>query len=888
MPPAERAGVVHALVDHIEANGAALVATMMAEAGQPRMYAEFAQLNSGVSLARGTIDLYLSMAHEEANPVPVDELVRGRVALSIRRHEPIGVVAAITPYNGAIIMAFQKLIPALMAGNSVILRPSPLTPISSLIFGSAADAAGLPPGVLSVVVEGGATGAELLTTDPAVDMVSFTGSTAVGRQILAQAAPTVKRVALELGGKSAQIYLPDAVERAAAGAMAVVAMTAGQACVAATRMLVPRDRKDEVLDAVSAAYSAVTVGAPTDPAAMMGPVISAAQRERCERFVALAEEHGGKVAGGGRPSALERGYYFEPTVLDLPDNANPAAQEEIFGPVIGVLAYDDLDDAVRIANDSVYGLSAQVYGADVAGRDRRGASAPHRRGQRQHQHVQRVRAERWLQAERPRPRARPGRHPRVPRGQAHGDRRAEMTTYDLDWLVSVDDHVIEPPNVWVDRLPAKYRDVAPRMVMTDGGGTWEYDGKRMPTSGLSVAAGKRKEEFSPDPVSFDEMRPGAYDPVARRRHGPGRHPRVAVLPLVSALLRPGLLGGQGQGARAPLRAGLQRLDDRRVVRDGPRPDDPVDHHPAVGPDRGGQGDRALRGEGRGRSLLGEPRAAGPADHPRSGPLLGPGHGRGGRHRDGRVHARRLVVDDAVDLLGRAGARQPDLRCGARRGHDVVVDVQRLLRADARSLKIALSEGNIGWMPYFLERAEQVVDKQRHWISKTTTQWYNENGRSLQADLDRLDVRQTFRDHIFGCFIEETAGLKCLDIIGDDNVMVETDYPHTDTTWPDCIGVARKPRFGPPARDAVQDPARQRRAAVPLHAGGAAGAGACLRRRRRGRSRSTASCAWAAACASCTRRARSRTTTRPRRWSSTPRVTRSTPSATRCRRVPRAH
>ena len=138
------------------------------------------------------------MSHEEANPVPVDELVRGRVALSIRRHEPVGVVAAITPYNGAIIMAFQKLIPALMAGNSVILRPSPLTPLSSLVFGAAADAAGLPPGVLSVVVEDGAAGAELLTTDPAVDMVSFTGSTAVG-----QADPGPGRADGEAGGAGA-------------------------------------------------------------------------------------------------------------------------------------------------------------------------------------------------------------------------------------------------------------------------------------------------------------------------------------------------------------------------------------------------------------------------------------------------------------------------------------------------------------------------------------------------------------------------------------------------------------------------------------------------------------------------------------------------------------
>jgi acyl-CoA reductase-like NAD-dependent aldehyde dehydrogenase len=367
MSGAERAKIVHALVDHIEANAEPLVATMVAEAGQPTMFAEGMQLRSGAGLARDTIDLYLSMTHEDFNPVPVDQLVTGRVALSIRRHEPVGVVTAITPYNAAVLMAFQKLIPALMAGNAVILRPSPLTPISSLIFGAAADAAGLPPGVLSVVVEAGARGAEMLTTDPAVDMVSFTGSTTVGKQILAQAAGTVKHVALELGGKSAQIYLPDAVERVATGAMMVVAMTAGQACVAATRMVVPREQKDDVLNAVSGAYSSLKVGAPTDPTSMMGPVISAAQRDRCERYVGLAEESGGKVAqGGSRPAGLDKGYYFEPTVLDLPDNANPAAQEEIFGPVIGVLSYDDLDDAVRIANDSTYGLSAQVYGADVA------------------------------------------------------------------------------------------------------------------------------------------------------------------------------------------------------------------------------------------------------------------------------------------------------------------------------------------------------------------------------------------------------------------------------------------------------------------------------------------------------------------------------------------
>jgi acyl-CoA reductase-like NAD-dependent aldehyde dehydrogenase len=367
MPARQRARVLQDFIDHVEGARDTLLPTLVAEAGQPERFAEMTQLLAGVAIARQTIDLFLSMSHEEASPVPVNDLVRGRVALSIRRHEPVGVITAITPYNAALIMGFQKLIPALMAGNSVILRPSPLTPISSLIFGAAAEAAGLPPGVLSVVVESGIDGAELLTSHPAVDMVSFTGSTVAGRKILTQAAPTVKRVSLELGGKSAQIYLPDAVSRAAGGAAAAIATTAGQACVAATRMLVPQDHKEEVLEAVSAAYAAIKVGPPTDPSTVMGPVISAAQRDKCERYVALAEEHGGKVfSGGGRPAGLDRGYYFEPTVLDLPSNANPAAQEEIFGPIIGVLGYRDIEDAVAIANDSIYGLSGQVYGTDAA------------------------------------------------------------------------------------------------------------------------------------------------------------------------------------------------------------------------------------------------------------------------------------------------------------------------------------------------------------------------------------------------------------------------------------------------------------------------------------------------------------------------------------------
>jgi len=366
-PVSERAAVLHAMLDYIEANTAEIVPAIVGEAGQPTFFAESTQVNSGLALARSLIELYASMRHEELNPVPIDELTMGRVALSVLRHEPVGVVSAITPYNAALLMAFQKIVPALMAGNSVILRPSPLTPVSSLALGRAADTAGLPRGVLSVIVEEGAAGAELMTSHPAVDMVSFTGSTNVGRQILAQAAPTMKRVVLELGGKSAQIYFPDAIERAGMGAAMVVAMTSGQACVAATRMLVPNESKDDVLQAVSGIYQSITVGPPTEPTSTMGPVINAASRDRCERYIEDAEKHGGKVvSGGGRPGGLDRGYYLEPTVLDVPDNQNPAAKDEIFGPVLSVIGYRDLDHAVEMANDSVYGLSAQVYGADVA------------------------------------------------------------------------------------------------------------------------------------------------------------------------------------------------------------------------------------------------------------------------------------------------------------------------------------------------------------------------------------------------------------------------------------------------------------------------------------------------------------------------------------------
>jgi acyl-CoA reductase-like NAD-dependent aldehyde dehydrogenase len=220
--------------------------------------------------------------------------------------------------------------------------------------------------VLNVVVESGAEGALRLTSDPRVDCVSFTGSTAVGRQIAAQAAPTVKRLVLELGGKSVQLYLPDAVDQVVGGVCTVFGSHAGQACAAQGRVLVPAGEVERVVEQLAGAARTLPVGDPHDPKTIVGPLISAAQRQRVEDLVAEGVAAGARlVAGGGRPAHLERGYYVEPTVLAVDDNANPVAQREVFGPVVTVHGYRDVHHAIEIANDSEYGLSGGVYTADL-------------------------------------------------------------------------------------------------------------------------------------------------------------------------------------------------------------------------------------------------------------------------------------------------------------------------------------------------------------------------------------------------------------------------------------------------------------------------------------------------------------------------------------------
>ncbi|WP_226360332.1 aldehyde dehydrogenase [Pseudonocardia sp. ICBG1142] len=280
--------------------------------------------------------------------------------------EPVGVVAGFTPYNFPLFIAVWKAAPALLAGNTVVLKSSPLTPFGLEALARAADEVGLPPGVLNLV-HGDRTAGEALVAHPGVDLVSFTGSTAVGTRIMASAAATAKEVLLELGGKSPAVVLSDApAELAVRGTLFSSMMHSGQACVATSRMLVPDSRYDEFLDLLATRAGQLTVGAATEPTSDVGPVISAAQRDKIEKFVAGSVEQGGRVvAGGERPTGVpEGGHYVAPTVLAV-DTDNVAAREEIFGPVLAVVRYSGVDDAVRIANDSEYGLAASVWGTDL-------------------------------------------------------------------------------------------------------------------------------------------------------------------------------------------------------------------------------------------------------------------------------------------------------------------------------------------------------------------------------------------------------------------------------------------------------------------------------------------------------------------------------------------
>jgi aldehyde dehydrogenase (NAD+) len=369
-PAVARAESLRRFMTYLASQRERLVDLAVREAGCPvSSMVMGAQVDFPLKHGLDVIDLYLGLPEFEENPLPLAERTpaRGGVLQSVRRYVPVGVVAGISAYNFPFYTNVWKVLPALMAGNTMVLRPNPFTPLSALIFGEAAAAAELPAGVFNVVADPGAGGGVALSTHPEVDMVAFTGSSAIGKQVAIQAAATMKRLQLELGGKSAQIYLPDSVAAAGAAAAMVCMAHAGQGCALGTRIFVPEAEKASVLQAMAGMLSHAKIGDPADPTTSMGPVISAAQRDRCQRFVDLAVEAGAKVVSGGkRPSSPERGFFFEPTILDTPDNKNPAAQEEVFGPVVSVIGYRDLDHAVEMANDCVYGLSGYVYGKNHA------------------------------------------------------------------------------------------------------------------------------------------------------------------------------------------------------------------------------------------------------------------------------------------------------------------------------------------------------------------------------------------------------------------------------------------------------------------------------------------------------------------------------------------
>jgi aldehyde dehydrogenase (NAD+) len=321
------------------------------------------------TLARGGVaaGLYhVSYWQQAADAYPWQEERRGLSGVNVEiARVPIGVVAAIVPWNAPHSLSASKLVPALLAGCTVVLKPSPLNAVSMRAFADAAEHVGLPAGVLNVVPAGGPA-SDALVRHPDVDKVAFTGSDRTGKAIAAAAAGTLKRVTLELGGKSAGIVLADApLPRLADTVPPAFTLNNGEACAGMTRMLVPRDRQDEIVSAVAAETRKLVVGNPGDETTQVGPLAFRAHYERVMGLLERAVGDGARIVlGGGRPSHLDRGFFVEPTIICGAAPDSEIAQQEIFGPVLTVIAYDSVDEAVEIANGTDYGLSGAVFGGD--------------------------------------------------------------------------------------------------------------------------------------------------------------------------------------------------------------------------------------------------------------------------------------------------------------------------------------------------------------------------------------------------------------------------------------------------------------------------------------------------------------------------------------------
>ncbi|MFC9894848.1 aldehyde dehydrogenase [Nocardia sp. NPDC127579] len=359
-----RAHCLRQLRTALEANLEELRSITIAEAGAPLMFTRGPQLEGPIAdleFAAGLAETY-SWETDLGTAAPM-----GVASHRALRREPVGVVGAITPWNFPHQINFAKLGPALAAGNTLVLKPAPDTPWCAAALGAIiAEHTDIPAGVVNIVTSANHALGAMLTEDPRVDMISFTGSTQTGRAVMRGAASNLKKAFLELGGKSAAIVLDDANLAAAVGVTAFsVCVHAGQGCALTTRLLVPRAVYEQAVEIAAGTMGGITPGDPSAPGTVCGPLISARQRTRVERYLEIARGEGGRiVTGGARPADREHGFFIEPTVIADLTNTATVAREEIFGPVLVVLAHDGDDDAVRLANDSPYGLSGSVWGTD--------------------------------------------------------------------------------------------------------------------------------------------------------------------------------------------------------------------------------------------------------------------------------------------------------------------------------------------------------------------------------------------------------------------------------------------------------------------------------------------------------------------------------------------
>jgi aldehyde dehydrogenase (NAD+) len=355
---AARAAVLRALGAAIEERSELLGQLWPRESGV--LFAAAQRAGAG---AAATMNAYADLADTYVFEEEVTPGGGGKRALVI--HEPVGVVGAIIPWNGPLTLACHKIGPALLAGCTVVLKSSPEAPGEGYVIAAAAEQVGLPPGVLNVVTAD-RQASEHLVRDPRVDKITFTGSTAAGRRIASLCGERIARCSLELGGKSAAVVLDDAdIAQVAEVVATQEVFLTGQACNSLTRVVVTRDRHDEMVEALAGIFSQLRVGDPFDTHSQMGPLSSDRQRDRVEGYIAKGITEGARLAtGGGRPGHLDRGWFVEPTVFGHVDNSATIAQEEIFGPVLSVIPADDEEDAIRIANDTIYGLNASVFTDD--------------------------------------------------------------------------------------------------------------------------------------------------------------------------------------------------------------------------------------------------------------------------------------------------------------------------------------------------------------------------------------------------------------------------------------------------------------------------------------------------------------------------------------------